>query len=486
MAKKTQLLLIILIVAAFVLWLAFGIPHHPVAILKVIDAAGNPVAGAIITPDGLRPKKNGGHYMWTDEAPVKPLPVKTDAKGIARVSYPHYVVERLETGEISFRVDHPDFCPDRPFRTVSASPPANATLLKKAQFFLAVITRHIVTHPDPVVLKRGGILKLAGYISSKENRITNFHPQVTTWMLHGEKEWLPTSDGFLMTRRILEGSNVVRLIYLPTNSPPWFSDLQPFNASSGQTNAFLLELKPGLRLNGCLADSVPRPVANGRVQLEIYSDIINSNHDYLQWVSWRPVNADGTFTFESLPAGHGEIIALCDGFISTNGPNRRTSIRIPQPFKLSNGETQLVIGMQPTATCNITLLDEAGHPLPSAKVTFWPNVIWNDWGSTVFMDRLFKSEDLLRQQEINWAELSRNTPPMFRGLTDKNGVVVVSNLPPFNQPFMAESTNYEMPVITNSWNDGERSVQVQLTPGQTTSATVKMQKKGTDFIHHRQ
>jgi len=68
------------------------------------------VAGATIKPDGLRPKNNGGHYFWTDRFEVKPTPVTTDSSGVARVPYPHYVIEHLETGEISFSVDHPDFC----------------------------------------------------------------------------------------------------------------------------------------------------------------------------------------------------------------------------------------------------------------------------------------------------------------------------------------------------------------------------------------
>ena len=29
-------------------------PRHPVALIQVVDAAGKPVAGAIIRPDGLR------------------------------------------------------------------------------------------------------------------------------------------------------------------------------------------------------------------------------------------------------------------------------------------------------------------------------------------------------------------------------------------------------------------------------------------------
>lgn len=486
MAKKIIILLVLLTIAAFAFWLIFGAPKHPVAIIKVIDTAGKPIAGAIIKPDGLRPKKNGGHYSWTDAMPVKPTAVKTDANGIAHISYPHYVVERLETGEISFRVDHPDFCPDRPFRTVAAAPPANAKLLDRAKFIFAVATRRVVTRPDPVVLKRGAILKVAGYFDSKENRVTNIYPQVSTDWLYGRKDWTQTSDGYLITRRISEGSNAFRLASFPTNGSPLFSDIQTFNAVPGQTNEFFLKLGPGISLHGSLDNSAPRPIKNGKVEIQIFSNDINPpNRSYLQWTAWRPITPDGAFTFESLPTGHTEVVVLCDGFISTNGTNSQASMSSPQTFELTKRENQITIGMQPTATCEIKVLDDLGHPLPGAEVVFWPNVLWNNWGSTVFMNYLYNSEDLLQKTEIDWVKISTKLPRPFQGLTGTNGVVILSNLPPFNQPFSASSTNYEMPVLTNNWSDGERAIQVILKPGETTSATVRMQKKGTEFIHHR-
>src|SRR5439155_13524915 len=82
-------------------------PKHPVASIRVVDTAGKPVAGVVITPDGLRTKSgpyNSGHYPWRRE-PDWPVndPVSTDADGYARVSYPRYVFERIETGQLSFR-----------------------------------------------------------------------------------------------------------------------------------------------------------------------------------------------------------------------------------------------------------------------------------------------------------------------------------------------------------------------------------------------
>src|SRR6266545_7271546 len=80
-------------------------PPVPVAFIRVLDEGGRPVSGAIIAPDGLRPKKGGGHYGWSNSygrSGVKPEVVTTDADGYARVKYPFYVLERLETEQFSF------------------------------------------------------------------------------------------------------------------------------------------------------------------------------------------------------------------------------------------------------------------------------------------------------------------------------------------------------------------------------------------------
>src|SRR5262249_5290594 len=109
-------------------------PPVSIAWIQVLDESGRPVQAATIAPDGLRPEKGGCHDLWSsglEGSGLKPTVVQTDSDGYARVRYPFYVEERLETGEISFAVDHPDFCPDRPFRVVASSPPANAPLREK-------------------------------------------------------------------------------------------------------------------------------------------------------------------------------------------------------------------------------------------------------------------------------------------------------------------------------------------------------------------
>ena len=119
-ALRLTLLAVGICFAVLFVWALRREPGPPVAIIRVVDAAGKPVVGAVIKPDGMRPKPgpySSGHYNWRrSENDVTDDSVKTDADGCARVAYPKFVFERIETGQISFSVNHPAFVSDRPFR----------------------------------------------------------------------------------------------------------------------------------------------------------------------------------------------------------------------------------------------------------------------------------------------------------------------------------------------------------------------------------
>jgi len=72
MTKPTKITLVVLVVLGLV-WLAIrSTPTNPIAIIKVVDTAGKPVAGALLRPDGLRPKRINGHWSWSEDNVVKP------------------------------------------------------------------------------------------------------------------------------------------------------------------------------------------------------------------------------------------------------------------------------------------------------------------------------------------------------------------------------------------------------------------------------
>src|SRR5882762_4225241 len=129
-AIRLILLMALLCLTALLAWAVLSGPGHPVALLRVVDGAGKPIADAVIRPEGLRTKPGpyvSGWYGWrARESGVPNDPVKTDAAGYAQVAYPKYVFERIETGTLCLSVDHPDYVPDRPERVVATAPPAGA------------------------------------------------------------------------------------------------------------------------------------------------------------------------------------------------------------------------------------------------------------------------------------------------------------------------------------------------------------------------
>jgi hypothetical protein len=141
-------------------------PKHPVALIQVVDAAGKPVEGAIVTPEGMRTKPGpyvSGWYSWVAVPNGAPdSPVKSDAKGYVRLLYPQFVFERIETGTLCLSVRHPDYVSDRPERVVATAPPVGAPWRERISDLWDRV-RHVtlVSHPDPIVLQRGAVVEVS-------------------------------------------------------------------------------------------------------------------------------------------------------------------------------------------------------------------------------------------------------------------------------------------------------------------------------------
>ncbi|GEM_PF-2172740 len=121
--------------AGLIVFVVISKPPNPVSEITVIDGAGNPISGAVITPYALRPKAVGGHsghYSWTTNQPAaKPDPVVTDKSGLAvlsnvpirttqfAVGHSNYVLPKVKTGFLSG---------ERRAATVSLSPAATTKI----------------------------------------------------------------------------------------------------------------------------------------------------------------------------------------------------------------------------------------------------------------------------------------------------------------------------------------------------------------------
>ncbi|MSU59545.1 MAG: hypothetical protein EXS35_15470 [Pedosphaera sp.] len=438
----------------------------------------------MIKPDGMRPKKNGGHYTWLETREPKPLAVTTDPAGFARVEYPFYTNERLETGQISFSVEHPDYCPDRPFATVNAAPPRNASLFARAQYWLAVLLHRTSARPGPVVLTRGAILQLSGYVGAHEFMRSNLHAQVLNLWSSDTNLWRDLKPGVIECRRIAAGQGLVRLVWVPAQGPAWFSDAVSFQAKPGETNALELELKPGTRIVGRIDDAVPRPVRNGYVIVEALHSKQKKGEDWISWHRWTTIDTNGHFTLDSLPRGTLEYIAMGDGFVSTNGSGTfNTSMRYPISVALDSAELELVVPTERTATLQVLVQDDQSQPLPDATVSLWPNVRWCDWGAVIFGSDLYDTLEYFRSTRPR-VERSTNTfAGNFAARSDKRGLAVLKNIPASAHSFSVQHSRYEMPVTKGPFGMF-RAESVTLLPGATNFATIELQKAGTESIHH--
>jgi hypothetical protein len=392
--------------------------------------------------------------------------------------------EQLETGVIIVRVNHPDYCADLPERVVDASPPANAPFKEKLKYVGARLTGKVRARPDPVVLKRGGVLRVTGFIGTRDNVVTNLAAEVSERWKAGTSYWHHVGSA-LWTKKAVPGKTFLRAMCFPPNGPAYFSSMISFMVGAGKTNLIDLNLEPGVRVTGRLDDSVPRPVIDGRVLVRVFEESEDWITSAPVWVAWRPVTEDGRFAFESLPPGRMEIIGTCDGFVSSNGPpwkGQVTRERIPQQFRIAAPGREITVQMEATAACEVTILDDTGKPLPGAKAGFSPNAWWAD-GSTTIFGETYNSEDEFRiTAPPAWKDIVNLTRECFQ-VSDANGVALVRTLPAGSQDYSVTHTNYAMP-ISGTGAFRYRSASVYLSPGETGRVTVRMQKLGTEELTH--
>jgi len=91
--------------------------------VQVVDPDGNPIEGASVEPSGLRTKAEpGSHWFWSPEKFGEPPKKETDSSGNVEMPYPKYVREKLETGQVTWLVTHPDFILFRKDFGVDADP----------------------------------------------------------------------------------------------------------------------------------------------------------------------------------------------------------------------------------------------------------------------------------------------------------------------------------------------------------------------------
>lgn len=447
--------------------------------VKVLDPDGEPVEGAQVTPFGLRSRSEpGSHWSWIEKF-HGPLPkARTNAQGIAELSYPKFVTEKLETGQVTLVVDHEDYVVFSDDRSVDDE---LAEIKLKGGYRIATTA---INSESKAAIKTDLYAAMGGDWGSR---------------------WKVRKGGILTSQVFDRTQAAMRVIHLPADGPVLFSDLQMIVPEEGQNRVFLrnVELKPGTVVTGTLDKSVPRPVKNGKVILVVVvpglpspnADSWNGRGPSWNWSASAKVKADGSFRFDSLPRGDvAQMIAVCDGWVSKlpDGPklkkkfpdlvtrNISPGMRWPQLFKLAGDEIEPTIAMEPTVSCEVLVQDPDGNPLPDAQVVMWPNQSFFARGSqllgqqTDFAMMLRKAREGVDLREMFF----KNRKIDYEVMTDKNGLAVIKNLPaPGSEGVAVLHKRFEQAIQGRG-----RQTTVALEPGKTTKVTVRLQPKGTETI----
>lgn len=293
-------------------------------------------------------------------------------------------------------------------------------------------------------LERGNVLIVSAFREDTQEAVTGFEPELS-WMSRVQpSDWSPQADGSLRTDMLPNGRHFLKISKELPNGEKLYSDTKEVTVENGETVVLRMGLKSGRTLRGRLSENVPRPVTGGLVQ---YAWIHPYPRQYHDWANPRihrdsfpiAIEADGTFEFPGTAEGAGEIIALCDGFISEvrtdPNPLKRNPGSNPS-FELSEASEPVVIPMVPTGNLEIRAKGPNGEALSGINIMACPNVFWASGMSQIFIDQ-----------------------KLWQRTTDQNGVAVIRNLRPGNTHLVAGSKEWALPLELDSGRWGrERRV----------------------------
>ncbi|MFN0243230.1 MAG: carboxypeptidase-like regulatory domain-containing protein [Planctomycetota bacterium] len=402
--------------------------------LVVQDRFGVAVANAEVRLTGLRSKREPGSHWGLDEE-VKLG--KSAADGTVAISFPVWLDVELEVGFLTLAVRHPEF-----------------VTLELDMFA-------VKPEPQIVVLERGAFLIVSGYIGSKAHVVRDVAARLTDEVDVSADSWLPIKDGRLSNATIPPGEHGLYLTHRAADGRLFYSDATFFELAPSEQKELDLELFPALTIEGVLDRAVPRPIRAGDVMANLSLGSRESRAKTMRVFTAR-VAEDGSFVLGGLPPGSGQIIGMCDGWVSKRvsagaadddddaKPEDRE--RTPQSIDTANAGTVFELLMEPTATMLADVHDPDGKPIAGATVSMWPNVTWRIGYSQVFLGR------------------------RYEGVSDAKGRAVVTNLPAGRCGYGVIHERWELP----QGEQGFRYLSLDMKSGEQSTVTVRLQPRAGD------
>lgn len=435
--------------------------------VRVVDPDGKPVAKAKVSPWALRCSQGHGGWSAGDtRAKVDPADVFTDDDGRAKVLYPEFrdLAEQVRTISVSLHVDHPDFA-------YAGDLHIDVPLEQDA--------------PHEIRLSTGVPLEVVPTIDGRPVDLADIH---MFWS--DGRSWRPgaalqkLADGVIKIPAMKPGANSLLVIKLDGERATHLSKIVDVNLKRGETQRIDVPLQPAVRIAGKLSDNVPRPVQNGRVKTYTLPPTSDDYHR-VDWYSWAPVEADGTFVIDAWPAGEPmQLVALCEGYIAVNGAAPDCVLNPLDPAKdpfgrpqvfTSDGSAPIEVAMTPLVPCHVRVVDEDEEPVAGVSVMSWPNVGWWNVGSQIYCHPMLRGERLVRARDYKQAIDNTYAMP-FQSDTNADGKATLM-LPVGNERLAIFSDVYELPVIL-----GRRDVRVSMAADKPTAITLRVQPRGTEKL----
>ena len=451
--------------------------------IVVLDEQDNRIAGASVTPHGLRAVQDrGSWYSWIEKEHGPFESAITNENGLAELPYPKWVSREaaLVTSTVCLIVEHPDYCVKQDFEcqvdNVGRVKPVHRVQLKQGGRMRVQVRRENTQDPIKEVY---GLASNSSYDN--------------IWNEEGTGKWISPT--------FTPGLHVVRVVDRTDPANLQFSDPIIFDAVSGKTEDHEIVVHPGKPIRGRL--EVPQPVKNGYVIVSVNDFSVPTPTSYEQchtWKTWAKVSETGEFEIRSVPPTSSAVTchAWCDGYVSQRPepasiPAYALTFQqrvLPQFINLDDDTTVHSIPMEPCAKCEIHVTDSIGRPLEGITISFWPNIVVGINGSTGFgmavasemhvPERATSMAERLREGLKRFTNHSNPSPDVldmsYGGVTDAKGVCLVTNLPGY-QPEGIE-IQHEKWVVKGADRPPFRSgLQATLKPDEVTKLDVVLVPK---------
>jgi len=352
--------------------------------IVVVDSNGQPVFDAVIRITGMRSASDPGSWYEFRGGDVV---ARTDPKGRAKLDVWDWVDIHGRTISVDVSVTHAEFVP-----------------LRDDSFEIGPVERTIV-------LRRGAVVSVRAWHGSPDQVVEGISIELEREAALGANAWTRESDGRMVATRIAAERHVlgVKSGRTQPGGRSLHSEPESFEVRPNERLDLSVELHAALTWTGKLADSVPRPVVDGRVQLTFVDHFEGPDASGCLSNSFETeVLPDGSFTIADLPPGRGYVFAACRGYVSSEvrAPTlAEAGIRLPdgatgedeaEAWKtFANLKTQLqrielvplqrptTIEMCATGVVEVTVTKPDGAPIPHADVYASPNVSVPHHGSTL-------------------------------------------------------------------------------------------------------